>query len=279
MTTGDIRRYVRFTSPSAEGRTAYGLREGDTVRELEGDLFANPRPTGRMFPLSQVRLELPVDPARVQKIIGVTGNFARPGQPRRKIPHPRLFAKFATGLIPTGADIECMPECHHIHHEGEMVAVIGKQGRFLTVEQAPDYVFGVAVGNDVADGGWYSETEGLQTPSRLLAKGNDTWCPIGEEIVAGLNYDDLALEIRQNGQVASKIRTSEMLSSVAEVVSYLSVYMTLLPGDLIYMGTPNPNPDLREMKTGDVVEVELEGVGVVRNRVVEMKGGLPLPTP
>jgi len=70
-----------------------------------------------------------------------------------------------------------------------------------------------------------------------------------------------------------------MLSSVAEVVSYLSVYMTLLPGDLIYMGTPNPNPDLREMKTGDIVEVELEGVGVVRNRVVEMKGGLPLPTP
>src|SRR3972149_5268375 len=229
MTADGVRRYVRFT---ADSRTAYGLRDGDSIRELEGDLFESPRPTGRVFKASEVRLGVPVDPNRVSKIIGVTGNFARPGQARRQMPHPRLFAKFASGLVP-----------------------------------------------DVADGTWYSETEGLQVPSRPLAKGNDTWAPIGTDIVVGLDYNDLQMEIRQNGQVAARARTSEMLSSVAEVVSYMSAYMTLWPGDLIYMGTLNPNPDLREMKVGDVCEVEIEGIGVLRNRVVAMKGGLPLPTP
>jgi len=276
VTADGVRRYVRFT---ADSRTAYGLRDGDSIRELEGDLFESPRPTGRVFKASEVRLGVPVDPNRVSKIIGVTGNFARPGQARRHIPHPRLFAKFASGLVPDGADVEVMPECHHIHHEGELVAVIGKKGRFVSVADAPGCVFGVAVGNDVADGTWYSETEGLQVPSRLLAKGNDTWAPIGTDIVVGLDYNDLQMEIRQNGQVAARARTSEMLSSVAEVVSYMSAYMTLWPGDLIYMGTPNPNPDLREMKVGDVCEVEIEGIGVLRNRVVAMKGGLRLPTP
>ncbi len=275
MTTDAVRRYVRFTHGS---RTAYGLRESDSVRELEGDLFEDPRPTDRLYPLSQVQLGVPIDPRRVSKVIGVTGNFPRPGQPPRKVHHPRLFAKFASGLVPHEADVEVMPECHHIHHEGELVVVIGKQGRFVSIADASGHVFGVAVGNDVADGTWYSETDGLEAPSRLLAKGNDTWGPIGTDIVTGLDYNDLALEIRQNGQVASRVRTSEMLSSVAEVVSYLSTYMMLMPGDLIYMGTPNPNPDLREMKVGDVVEVEIEGIGVLRNRVVAMRGGLPLPT-
>src|SRR3972149_3512505 len=251
MTADGVRRYVRFT---ADSRTAYGLRDGDSIRELEGDLFESPRPTGRVFKASEVRLGVPVDPNRVSKIIGVTGNFARPGQARRQMPHPRLFAKFASGLVPDGADVEVMPECHHIHHEGELVAVIGKKGRFVSVADAPGCVFGVAV-------------------------GNDTWAPIGTDIVVGLDYNDLQMEIRQNGQVAARARTSEMLSSVAEVVSYMSAYMTLWPGDLIYMGTLNPNPDLREMKVGDVCEVEIEGIGVLRNRVVAMKGGLPLPTP
>lgn len=266
MTSENVTRYVRYTK---DGRTTYGIVEGDTVHELEGDLFENPRRTGRTASLSEVKLEIPVDPDRVQKVIGLTAQFSQPKRPNK---HLRLFGMFATSLLANGEAIEIPPECHHIHHEGEMVVVIGKKvPRFTSVEDAPQYVFGVTVGNDVADGTWYGEQRGIEDPSRLIAKAPDTWAPIGEQIVAGLNYDDLRLTARLNGVPAFEVRTSDMNNTVAETISYLSEYITLMPGDLIYMGTPNISRDLLEMKDGDVVEIELEGVPVLRNPVVNMK--------
>jgi 2-keto-4-pentenoate hydratase/2-oxohepta-3-ene-1,7-dioic acid hydratase in catechol pathway len=138
----------------------------------------------------------------------------------------------------------------------------------------------VTVGNDVADATWYGEGKGVEDPSRLIAKAPDTWAPIGDQIVAGLNYDDLALTARLNGKAAFNVRTSQMNNSVAETIAYLSEYITLLPADLIYMGTPNISRDLLEMKAGDVVEIELEGVPVLRNRIVKMtQPAVKLPEP
>ena len=266
MTTEGVTRYVRY---SKDGQTSYGVLEGDTIHQLEGDLFENPRRTGQTVARSEVRLEVPVDPDRVQKVLGLTAQFS---EPRRPAAHLRLFGMFPTSLTANETDIEVPPESHHVHHEGEMVVVIGKQvPRFTPVEQAPDYVFGVTVGNDVADGTWYNEQQGAEAPSRLLAKAPDTWAPIGEQIVSGLNYNDLRLQARLNGVQAFDVRTSQMNNSVAETIAYLSEYITLMPGDLIYMGTPNISRDLLEMKDGDIVEIELEGVPVLRNRVVSMK--------
>ena len=132
----------------------------------------------------------------------------------------------------------------------------------------------------MADAGWYGEREGAMEPSRLIGKCVDTWAPIGDQIVSGLNYNDLRMRARLNGVEAFDVRTSQMNSSVAETVAYLSEYITLMPGDLIYMGTPNISRDVLEMHEGDVVEIELEGVGIVRNPVVAMKQPaikLPLP--
>lgn len=275
MTAQNVTRYVRYTK---EGRTSYGVLEGDTVRQLDGDLFESPRRTGHTEKLCDVKLEIPVDPDRVQKVIGLVGQFSEVKQPA---PHPRLFGMYATSLLPNGGDVELPPECQHLHHEGEMVVVIGKRvPRFTSVQDAASYVFGVTVGNDVADVTWYQEANGLDAPSRLIAKAPDTWAPIGDQIAVGLNYDDLGLTARLNGKPAFNVRTSQMNNSVAETIAYLSEYITLLPGDLIYMGTPNISRGLLEMKVGDVVEIELEGLPVLRNRVVAMPAPpLKLPEP
>ena len=275
MTNQGVTRYVRYTK---DGQTSYGVLEGDTVHQLNGDLFSNPARSGQTAKLSDVKLEIPVDPDRVQKVIGLTAQFS---ETRTPAPHLRLFGMFATSLLPNGGEVEIPPECQHIHHEGEMVVVIGKKvPRFTSVADAPQYVFGVTVGNDVADAGWYGEREGVNEPSRLIGKCVDTWAPIGDQIVAGLNYNDLRMRARLNGVQAFDVRTSQMNNSVAETISYLSEYITLLTGDLIYMGTPNISRDVLEMHAGDVVEIELEGVGILRNPVVATKQAavrVPLP--
>ena len=259
-----ITRYVRYTH---RGETSYGTRDGDVIHRLAGDLFSDPQLSGETVAVKDVKLEVPVDPSRVGKVIGLTGQWSNPP---KYAPHPRLFAMLPTTLLANDEDVEVPAECHHIHHEGELVVIIGRRTpRFLSVDEAARYVFGVTVGNDIADQTWYREQGGVDAPSRLLSKAPDTWAPLGSEIVSGIDYNDLALEVRLNGQRAIQARTSEMNNSVAETISYLTEYITLEPGDVIFMGTPTPNPALREMKAGDVVEVELEGVGLLRNRLVD----------
>jgi len=272
-TSGPITRYVRYTDASG---TFYGTVDGDTIRQLDGDLFANPRPTGKTVRVADVKLEVPVDPMKVQKVIGLTSQFSRDGTPHSN-KHLRLFAKLPTSLIAHGEDIEVPPECHHIHHEDELVVVIGKSGRYISEEDAPGHVFGVTVGNEVADGTWYSETDGANAPARLLAKSPDTWGPVYHTIVQGIDYNDLAIEARLDGHVAVQARTSQFNNTVAQTIAYLSHYMTLEPGDLIFMGNPNQVPEYREMEVGQTIEVEIEGIGVLRNRVVAMKGGIAGP--
>jgi 2-keto-4-pentenoate hydratase/2-oxohepta-3-ene-1,7-dioic acid hydratase in catechol pathway len=125
-------------------------------------------------------------------------------------------------------------------------------------------VFGVTAGNDVSERKW--QKTDLQW---FRAKGSDTFGPLGPAIVQGLDYRDLKLETRLNGEVRQSQRTSDLLFGVDEIVSYVSQFVTLLPGDLIYTGTPGSTT---AMKPGDVVEVELEGVGVLRNKVAAGPG-------
>ena len=142
-----------------------------------------------------------------------------------------------------------------------MVLVIGKSASKVPVEKALACVLGVTCGNDVSARDW--QKNDIQW---WRAKGADTFGPYGPFIVSGLNYDDLQLETRVNGQLVQKERTSQMAQNVAALVSYASQYVTLEPGDLIYTGTPGQTSAL---KPGDVVEVEMEGVGVLRNEVVK----------
>ena len=224
--------------------------------------------------LSGANLLLPLDPSRVSKVIGVAGNFPPPGD-RTDAPHPRWFAKLPTSLNPHDATVDLPPFAENFNFEGELVIVIGKAGRHISIEDAPGYVFGVTIGNDWSENTWYYEQAGVEEPSRQIAKSLDTWACLYTTIVSDLDYSDLPIKIRVNGVPTSEGRTSEMINRPDWLIAYFSQFVTLLPGDVIYTGTPVLLPDTsRVMKDGDEVEVEIPPIGVLRNRVVAMDAGL-----
>jgi len=252
-----VTKYVRY---AAGGVTAYGLLEGDSIRELKGDLFANPSPTGRRVRLADVKLLAPCDP---KKVIAVGLNYKTHLGERPAAEYPGLFAKYPTSIVAHGENIVIPPDAKNVHYEGELVVVIGKRAKHVTVADAKSYVFGVTVGNDVSERDW--QKQDLQW---FRAKASDTFAPLGPAIVTGVNYDDLLLQTRLNGEVVQSQRTRDLIFDVANVVSYLSRYITLEPGDVIYTGTPGTT---RSFKAGDVIEVEIENVGLLRNRAVAGK--------
>jgi 2-keto-4-pentenoate hydratase/2-oxohepta-3-ene-1,7-dioic acid hydratase in catechol pathway len=252
-----VTRYVRYSVGNA---TSYGILDGETVRELEGDLFASPRPTGRTHPLASVKLLAPVVPS---KVIAVGLNF-RSHLGNRPVPtEPGMFAKYPTTIVGPEDEIVIPPDATNVHYEGELVVVIGRRAKNVPRDSALAYVFGVTAGNDVSERAW--QAADLQW---FRAKAADTFAPIGPVIAQGLNYDDLLIQTRLNGETRQSERSADLIFGISEIIAYLSRYITLLPGDVIFTGTPQAT---RAMQAGDVVEIEVEGVGVLRNRVV--KGG------
>jgi 2-keto-4-pentenoate hydratase/2-oxohepta-3-ene-1,7-dioic acid hydratase in catechol pathway len=245
--------FVRYAHGS---QTAYGIVQGGTIRQLTGDIFGPHEITDNAIPLGDVTLLAPVEPS---KVIAVGLNYRSHLGDREPASYPGLFAKYPTSIVGHGHDIVVPPDAENIHYEGELVVVIGKRARNVPVADAPDYIFGVTAGNDVSERNW--QRDDLQW---LRAKGSDTFAPIGPAIVTGLDYNDLLVQTRLNGEVRQSESTRDLIFSVDEIVSYVSRYFTLLPGDVIFTGTPGSTA---AMKHGDVVEVEVEGVGVLRNRV------------
>jgi 2-keto-4-pentenoate hydratase/2-oxohepta-3-ene-1,7-dioic acid hydratase in catechol pathway len=250
-----VTKYVRYL---AGGVTSYGILEGDTIRELKGDLFASPSPTGRRLKLAEVKLLAPCVPS---KVIAVGLNYKTHLGERPAAEYPGLFAKYPTSIIATDENIVIPPDASNVHYEGELVVVIGKRAKNVTVAAAKSHVFGVTAGNDVSERDW--QKQDLQW---FRAKASDTFGPLGPAIVTGLNYDDLLLETKLNGEVVQSQRTKDLIFDVANIVSYLSRYVTLEPGDVIYTGTPGTT---RAFKAGDTIEVVIEGIGTLRNRAVK----------
>ena len=245
--------YVRYLHGE---RIAYGILEGDVIRELAGNFLADSRPTGKSVRLADVRLLAPCEPT---KVVAVGLNYKSHIGERATPEYPGLFTKLPTSIIGPEQEIVFPPGAEDVHYEGELVAVIGRRASRVSEAEAPKYIFGVTAGNDVSERKW--QRADLQW---FRAKGSDTFGPLGPAVVAGLDYKDLQLTTRLNGEVRQSQRTSDLLFSVDKVVSYVSQFVTLLPGDLIYTGTPG---NTKAMKPGDVVEVEIEGVGVLRNKL------------
>jgi 2-keto-4-pentenoate hydratase/2-oxohepta-3-ene-1,7-dioic acid hydratase in catechol pathway len=254
----DVVRYVRYRA--ASGGVSYGVLEGERVRRVEGDIFGQHRVTDEAMPVAQVRLLAPVTPS---KVIAVGLNYRSHLGNRQPAEYPGLFAKYPTSVVGPGDSIIAPPDSKNLHYEGELVVVIGKVAKNVTAQEAPSYIFGVSAGNDVSERDWQSAD--LQW---FRAKASDTFAPIGPTLVKGLNYNDLLVQTRVNGEVRQSERTKDLIFDVPTIVSYLSRYITLLPGDVIFTGTPQTT---RAMNPGDVVEIEVEGVGVLRNVVVRGK--------
>ncbi len=267
-TAQDVHHFVRFESGST---LAYGELVGGTVHELSGyDLLTPGTRTGRTFSAAEVKLLSPIDPAQVPKVIGVAVNTMGAGR-TGPIPNPRFFAKMPTSLRGPGDAVELPPEAGNLNYEGELVLVIGKRGRHIPAESAMEHVFGVTVGNDFSENTWYGERNGVDEPTRLISKGTDSWAPIGPSIVTGIDYLNLGVEVRLNGVVVQSGRTSELANGVPNLIAYISRYMTLQPGDLIFTGTVGRVQGARRvMEHGDDIEVEIEHLGLLRNPIVNM---------
>ena len=249
-----VTKYVRY---SAAGATSYGILEGDTVRELRGDIFTKATPTGKSVKLADVTLLAPCEP---KKVIAVGLNFKSHLGTRPVAAYPGLFAKYPTSIIGTGENIVIPADSTNIHYEGELVLVIGKRAKNVPKGQSAQYIFGVTAGNDVSERDWQSAD--LQW---FRAKASDTFGPLGPAIVTGLNYNDLLLQTRLNGEVVQSERTKDLLFNVDTIISYVSTYITLDPGDVIFTGTPQTTKPFKE---GDTIEVEVEGVGILRNKAI-----------
>ncbi|MGH7460319.1 MAG: fumarylacetoacetate hydrolase family protein [Longimicrobiales bacterium] len=254
-----VTRYVRY---QVAGRIAFGILEQNTIYELRGDLFEAPQRTGRSTPLTDAKLLAPVQP---RSVIAVGLNYKSHLGERQPAAYPGLFAKYPTSIVGPDDEIVRPADSQNLHYEGELVVVIGKRAKDVPLAQALDYVFGVTAGNDVSERDW--QRDDLQW---WRAKASDTFGPIGPVIARGLNYNDLLITTRVNGEVRQQERTRDLIFNIQKIVSYVSRYVTLMPGDVIFTGTPQTT---RAMQPGDVVEIEVEGVGVLRNRVVAGKPG------
>jgi 2-keto-4-pentenoate hydratase/2-oxohepta-3-ene-1,7-dioic acid hydratase in catechol pathway len=253
LAAAEVRHFLRF---EFQGVAAYGLKDGSKVLELAQPPFAAVVKTGRSFDLSAVKILPPTVP---RKVIALAMNFASHGSGGGR--KPELFAKLPTSIAGHGADIVLQPDATNVHYEGELVAVIGRHAKNVSLEAAPAVVFGVTAGNDLSDRTWQSADV-----QWLRAKGADGFGPVGPFIATGLDYDNLMVRTRVNGEQRQAESTANLLHSVAKVVSFTSRYITLEPGDLIFMGTPGRT---QRLSPGDVVEVEVDGVGVLRNRIVQ----------
>jgi len=251
------RKYIRFRSAqNSEGN--YGLIEGDVITILDRAPWAGGQPTDKTIPASSVTLIAPVQPSKIICIglnyhAHVQASFSADNAPER----PLIFFKPPSSIIGPNDRIIHPPESERVDYEAELGVVIGKQGRHIPVETAEQHILGFTCVNDVTardlqkkDGQW----------SR--AKGFDTFCPVGPWIVDELNFRDVLVEGVHNGEIKQSGRTSLMIFDIPFLISYISAAMTLYPGDLISTGTP---AGIAPMKSGDTIEVRVEGIGSLRN--------------
>jgi 2-keto-4-pentenoate hydratase/2-oxohepta-3-ene-1,7-dioic acid hydratase in catechol pathway len=173
--------------------------------------------------------------------------------------YPLIFMKPPTAVIGDGEIIIYPPQTQELHYEGELGIVIGKKARNISIEASKQYIAGYTCSNDVTardlqrlDGQW------------TRSKSFDTFCPLGPRIEKNIDPTNLAITTRVNGVTKQSSNTNQMIFNAYKLVSFISAIMTLLPGDVISTGTP---PGVGELKVGDVVEVEIEGIGILRNTV------------
>ena len=244
--------YVRF---AYQEQIQYGRVEGENIQPLKGSPFIAPIPEGKALKREQVDILLPTVP---EKVFAVGMNFASHISSDSDSPPP-LFLKLPSSLIRSGETIKLPLDATNVHFEGELVLVIGKEIKNVTETEAKGAIFGLLAGNDLTERNWQGQD--LQW---MRAKASDGFGPVSSEIATGVDYNNVLLTTRLNGEVVQQESTKNMIHKPAKVVSYLSQYFTLKPGDLIFMGTPGRTKALGK---GDVVSVDIAGVGKVENTI------------
>jgi 2-keto-4-pentenoate hydratase/2-oxohepta-3-ene-1,7-dioic acid hydratase in catechol pathway len=250
-------RLVRFRHGD---RIATGAIQpgSDAIRVIAGTFFEDPLPTGDEIPIDDVMLLAPVLPS---KLVCVGKNYAaHAAEFGMEVPEePLLFLKPSTAVIGPGDAIRLLPINRRTDYEGELAVVMGRLARNVKAEDASRFILGFTCANDVT-------LRDLQRPDDqwTRAKGFDGSCPLGPWIETSVDPTDAIVETRLNGDVVQHASTSDMVFGVAELIEYVTTFMTMLPGDVLLTGTPE---GVGRVQAGDTVEVEVEGVGTLRNEV------------
>jgi len=249
-------RIVRYQEKSEAPK--YGWLLDDKVGEINGDLFGKYRRQDAKTPLADVKLVAPCEPS---KVVCVGRNYVDHAKELgNQVPKiPLIFLKPPSSIISGGETILLPPQSAQVEHEAELVAVIGKRGRHIPAEQAKKYVLGYTVGNDVT-------ARDLQKSDDqwTRAKGFDTFCVFGPWIDTDFDPSDAVMTCRVNGQMRQMASTRDMVFTVGTLIAFISSVMTLEPGDIVFTGTP---AGVGALKNGDMVEVEIDGLGSLSNPV------------
>lgn len=250
---------MQFGRALVGDKALYVRVEGEQLQPLTGAPWTEGVPQGQPFPLAEAKLLVPSD---ASKVVAVGQNYRKHAQEMGKpVPvEPLIFLKPSTALNPAGEPIVLPPESREVHHEAELGLVIGKRVHRASEQEAAEAIFALTCCNDVT-----ARDIQRREVQHTRGKGYDTFACVGPWMVTGLSPADLRIVCRVNGQVRQDGRTSDMVFSPAALVAFMSSVMTLLPGDVIFTGTPS---GVGPIVPGDVVEVDIEGVGTLRNPVV-----------
>jgi len=250
-------QYVRYSQNG--GAASWGVLDGSTINQLSDAPYLGGTRTGQSVQRSAVKLEAPVDPTLV---FMTAFNFRShiTGDPAE---YPGLFLVPANSIVGPEDPIVRPAESTNLHYEAELVMVVGRRAENVSVADAPNYIFGVTAGNDVSERDWQGGD--IQW---VRAKGSRGFNAVGPVLVDGLDVTDLEIVGRFNGEETQRGNSSDLIFSMAHMLSYISTYFTLEPGDLIWSGTMGST---RAMEPGDMYEVEIDGVGVLSNRVMQGK--------
>ncbi|MCL6634270.1 MAG: fumarylacetoacetate hydrolase family protein [Peptococcaceae bacterium] len=241
-----------------KNREFYGIINGERVTVLEGDPYGEIRVSGLEYPLGELKILAPCRPSKSVCVgLNYRDHAAEFGLP---IPEePVLFIKPSTAVIGPGESIIYPATSRQVDYEAELAVVIGRPCRKVKAGEAAEYILGYTCANDVTardlqrkDGQW------------TRAKSFDTFLPLGPYIVSDLDPGDLSISMRLNGALRQRSSTRNLIFSVPELLSFISDIMTLNPGDVILTGTPG---GVGPVAVGDEIEVEIEGIGTLWNRV------------
>lgn len=250
-------RIVRFRS--GDGPAAYGVIVDDAVHAVDGSIFSAPAVGARVAAVDEVELLAPCEPT---KMVAVGLNYrphiaemesATPAQ-------PLIFYKTPNTVVGPGAPVRRPEVAERFDYEGELAVVIGRRARGLSPENAADFILGYTCANDITVRDWQEDGQWTR------AKSADGFGPIGPEIVTDLaNPGNVRLQTRLNGEVRQDTSTDDLLFDITALLVFITEWITLEPGDVVLTGTPG---GVGPMVVGDVVEVEIEGIGVLRNHVI-----------
>ncbi|MEQ9325817.1 MAG: fumarylacetoacetate hydrolase family protein [Rhodospirillales bacterium] len=253
-------KIVRFVDTDSE--PLYGVLDGSFIHPLPDAPWFGMGLVGEPVPLAVVRL---VEPLEAGRIFCVGLNYrAHAAEMNLALPErPMLFTKPSTTVVGPDAAIIYPREAELVHHEAELAVIIGREGRRIPEGAALDHVFGYTAANDVSER--VIQKSEMASGALLIAKGYDSFCPLGPVIETELDPGSLSISCRVNGAVRQNSNTADFIFSVPRIIACISAAITLLPGDIILTGTPS---GVGPIRPGDQVEVEIEGIGVLQNSVV-----------